>query len=106
MTATASAGQPAQAAGSLIRLQVSDLRVRMGKTGPDVVSEVSFPVRAGEVLGLVGESGSGKTTVALALLGHSRRGLAIASGQVCLDGVDLLALGGPRLREVRGAKVS
>jgi peptide/nickel transport system ATP-binding protein len=106
MTATASAGQPAQASGPPIRLQVSDLRVRMGKSGPDVVSEVSFAVRAGEVLGLVGESGSGKTTVALALLGHSRRGLAIASGQVCLDGVDLLALNGARLREVRGAKVS
>jgi peptide/nickel transport system ATP-binding protein len=71
-----------------------------------VVSEVSFAVRAGEVLGLVGESGSGKTTVALALLGHARHGLAISSGQVLLDGVDLLSLGPAALRAIRGAKIS
>ena len=83
-----------------------DLEVRLGPSGPDVVGEVSFAVRAGEVLGLVGESGSGKTTVALALLGHARRGLRIASGQVLLDGVDLLALSPAALRAARGAKVS
>src|ERR1700759_2290299 len=106
MTATASAGQPARAAGPPIRLEVSDLRVRMGKSGPDVVSEVSFQVRAGEVLGLVGESGSGKTTVALALLGHARRGLRISAGRVCLDGVELLRLGPADLRRARGARVA
>jgi peptide/nickel transport system ATP-binding protein len=94
------------AGGRAVRLEVKDLEVRLGPSGPDVVSEVSFAVRAGEVLGLVGESGSGKTTVALALLGHARRGLHIASGQVLLDGVDLLALSPGALRAARGAKVS
>ena len=89
-----------------VRLKVTDLEVRLGRSGPDVVSEVSFAVRAGEVLGLVGESGSGKTTVALALLGHARRGLRITSGQVLLDGKDLLALSPGDLRAVRGARVS
>ncbi len=70
------------------------------------MSEISFSVRAGEVLGLVGESGSGKSTVALALLGHVRRGLKISGGQVRLDGVDLLALSPGDLRSARGAKVS
>jgi peptide/nickel transport system ATP-binding protein len=85
---------------------VRDLEVRLGASGPDVVSEVSFAVRAGEVLGLVGESGSGKTTVALALLGHTRRGLDITAGQVLLDGADLLALSPDELRATRGARVS
>ena len=89
-----------------VRLEVADLEVRIGESGPDVVSGVSFSVHAGEVLGLVGESGSGKTTLALALLGHARHGLTISSGRVLLDGTDLLALGPGDLRTARGAKVS
>ncbi len=71
-----------------------------------MVRDVSFAVPAGEVLGLVGESGSGKTTVALALLGHARRGLRITGGQVLLDGTDLLTLSRRDLRAARGARVS
>jgi peptide/nickel transport system ATP-binding protein len=89
-----------------VRLEVRDLEVRIGAAGPDVVNDVSFSVRAGEVLGIVGESGSGKTTVALALLGHARRGLSIRSGEIRLDGLDLLRLRPAQLREVRGAKVA
>jgi peptide/nickel transport system ATP-binding protein len=92
--------------GRDIRLEVRDLQIRLGPTGPDVVSEVSFSVPAGEVLGLVGESGSGKTTVAHALLGHARRGLSISNGSVLLDGTDVLSLGFKALEAVRGAKVA
>src|SRR5207249_1885308 len=74
--------------------------------GHDVVSGISFEVPAGEVLGLVGESGSGKTTVALALLGHARRGLRISGGEVRLDGTDLLRLPAGDLRALRGARVA
>jgi peptide/nickel transport system ATP-binding protein len=88
-----------------VRLDVRDLEIRAGEIGPPVVSEVSFEVHAGEVLGLVGESGSGKTTVALALLGHTRRGLSVARGQIRLDGQDLLRLKPSELRAIRGAKV-
>src|SRR6516165_10435562 len=90
----------------VMRLDVRGLEVRLGRAGPDVVSDVSFTVRAGQVLGLVGESGSGKTTVALALLGHARRGLRISSGAVLVDGVDLLRLPVGQLRAVRGARVA
>jgi peptide/nickel transport system ATP-binding protein len=88
------------------RLEVSGLEVRATGSGAEVVSDVSFRVRAGEVLGLVGESGSGKTTVALALLGHARRGLAISAGEVRLDGADLLRLSPGELRRARGARVA
>jgi peptide/nickel transport system ATP-binding protein len=94
------------AASTGVRLKVTGLEVRLGQSGPDVVRDVSFAVPAGEVLGLVGESGSGKTTVALALLGHTRRGLRITAGQVMLDGIDLLALSPRDLRAARGARVS
>src|SRR5215470_17193003 len=97
---------PAQPPENGVRLDVRGLEVRVGPAGPDVVSEVSFTVQAGQVLGLVGESGSGKTTVVLALLGHARRGLSISSGEVRVDGVDLLRLPAAQLRAVRGARVS
>ena len=89
-----------------VRLRVADLEVGIGRSGPEVVSEISFAVRAGGVLGLVGESGSGKTTVALALLGHARRGLRLRSGPVLLDGTDLAALNPAELRAARGARIS
>jgi peptide/nickel transport system ATP-binding protein len=103
---SAAQAQPGARVGREVRLQVSDLEIRLGASGADAVREVSFAVPAGQVLGLVGESGSGKTTVALALLGHARRGLRITSGQVLLDGVDLLRLSPGDLRAARGAKVS
>src|SRR5260370_26307736 len=64
------------------RLEVTDLAVSLGRGGPDVVSEVCFSVRAGQVLGLVGESRSGKTTVGLALLRHTRRGVSVTAGPI------------------------
>ena len=89
-----------------VRLEVKDLTIRLASSGAEVVSDVSFTVRSTEVLGLVGESGSGKTTVALALLGHARRGLDISSGEIRLDGENLLGLKAGELRELRGAKVA
>jgi peptide/nickel transport system ATP-binding protein len=88
------------------RLEVRDLEVILEHTGADVVSEISFSVNSGEVLGLVGESGSGKTTIGLALLGHARRGVEIRAGEVRLDGIDLLTLSPGELREIRGARVA
>jgi len=88
------------------RLEVQGLTVALRGSGTEVVSDVSLSVPAGQVLGLVGESGSGKTTVALALLGHARRGLQITAGQVRIDGTDLLALSQAGLRAIRGATVS
>ena len=103
--ATVTGSRPGTPAGQA-RLEVTGLEIRHGRRGPAVVSGVSFAVRPGEVLGLVGESGSGKTTVALALLGHTRRGLAVTGGEIRLDGTDLLRLKPGQLRRLRGAKVS
>ena len=68
-----------------MRLVVENLQVlrtpARGREAVDVVDEISFRVQPGQVLGLVGESGSGKTTMALALLGHVRRGLVIGDGR-------------------------
>ncbi len=87
-------------------LEVEDLRVEVEGRGVDIVDEISFAIRAGEVLGLVGESGSGKSTVGLALLGHTRRGARIAHGQIRVEGQNILDYSEDALRALRGRTVS
>jgi peptide/nickel transport system ATP-binding protein len=87
-------------------LEVEGLRVELEGVGIDIVDDISFEIAAGEVLGLVGESGSGKSTVAVALLGHTRRGARIAGGEVRIDGRDILRHRAPELRALRGGTVS
>jgi peptide/nickel transport system ATP-binding protein len=84
--------------------EVSDLRVELA-ADRDVVAEVGFDVRPGEIVGLVGESGSGKTTVGMALLAYARRGARIAGGRVLVGGEDVNALAPPALRSLRGKVV-
>ncbi len=74
--------------------------------GTEIVDEVGFTIGPGEVLGLVGESGSGKTTVGLALLGHTRRGVRIGAGRVHIAGRNVLRLPPAELRALRGATVA
>jgi oligopeptide/dipeptide ABC transporter ATP-binding protein len=59
------------------------------------VDGVSFNIRRGETLGIVGETGCGKSTLARALL----RAVKPKSGEVLLDGDDLLATRSRALRE-------
>jgi peptide/nickel transport system ATP-binding protein len=93
-----------------LRLAVDDLQVLRipthGRGAVDVVDEVSFRVQPGQVLGLVGESGSGKTTMALALLGHVRRGLVIGGGKILVDGLDILEMSRRDLQQLRGRQVA
>lgn len=53
--------------------------------GPEILSQVSFDVRPGEVIGIVGRSGSGKSTLAKLI----QRLYVPQSGRVLVDGVDL-----------------
>ena len=95
---------PAQSAA----LQVRDLRVHYHTPGGVVqaVDSVSFSLEAGERFGLVGESGSGKTTLAMALLRMIKPPGQIESGQVWLDGQDVLALSGEEMRKLRLAGIA
>jgi peptide/nickel transport system ATP-binding protein len=87
-------------------LAVEGLRIET-VGGLEIVDEVTFEARAGEVLGLVGESGCGKTSTALALLGHARTGTRIVAGSILFEGThDLLALPESVRRRMRGAAVS
>lgn len=70
------------------------------------VSGVSFAVRAGRTLGVVGESGCGKSVMTLSLLGLIAPPGRIVSGEVWLNGRDLLRLPEKQLRRVRGGEIA
>jgi oligopeptide/dipeptide ABC transporter ATP-binding protein len=89
-------------------LEVRDLHVRIssGRGVVRAVDGVSFEVARGEALGLVGESGSGKSMTLRAILGVLPAEARVTSGQVLLDGVDLVPLGNSTLNQIRGPKIS
>jgi ABC-type glutathione transport system ATPase component len=61
------------------------------------VSDVSFDLAQGEMLGVVGESGCGKTTLARMLV----RVLEPTAGRILLEGRDLASLRGSTLKAAR-----
>ncbi len=67
---------------------------------------LSFDLDRGKTLGIVGESGSGKSVSSSAILGLHRGSSAQVSGQILLDGVDLLALSDEEMRLRRGREVA
>jgi peptide/nickel transport system ATP-binding protein len=70
------------------------------------VAGAGFSVNAGELVCLVGESGSGKSVIAQATMGLLPAALRVTEGQVLLDGEDVLAASGARLRELRCTRMS
>jgi general nucleoside transport system ATP-binding protein len=67
-----------------VRLDVQGLTV-MSEQGKSALDEVSFEVRAGEILGVAGVQGNGQTELCEALLGL----VPAAAGSVRLEGRDL-----------------
>ncbi|HEV7882658.1 MAG TPA: ABC transporter ATP-binding protein, partial [Solirubrobacteraceae bacterium] len=89
-------------------LEVRDLAVSFATDDGVVhaVDDVSFDVRAGEVLAVVGESGSGKSVTAMTLLGLTRSPNARFSGTAHYGGTDLIGASDEQLRRIRGAEIA
>ncbi|WP_420367641.1 ATP-binding cassette domain-containing protein [Curtobacterium sp. L1-20] len=69
--------------------------------GVRVVDDVSFSIDAGGSYGLVGESGSGKSTAAGSLTASLGVDAEVRAGRLEVDGADVTALRGERLRRFR-----
>ncbi|MEY9862631.1 peptide/nickel transport system ATP-binding protein [Catenulispora sp. GAS73] len=90
-------------------LEVKGLSIDFPIRGGEVVhavKDLSFSVRAGSALGIVGQSGSGKSATALSLLGLHRGTPARVSGQVLVDGVDLVSATDTEVRKLRASKIA
>jgi len=90
-------------------LSVRDLSVgfRQGGRESIAVDRISFDIGRGETLALVGESGSGKSVSALSVVRLLNYPAAFhGSGEIVLNGEDMLKADEARLRALRGNAVS
>jgi peptide/nickel transport system ATP-binding protein len=89
-------------------LDVVDLRVEFPTEDGVVraVDGVSFALERGKTLAIVGESGSGKSVTSQAVMGLHNRKTATITGQVVLDGDDLVSLSDDDVRRLRGEKMA
>lgn len=71
------------------------------------VNDVSFNLRKGKTLGLVGETGAGKTTIASSILRVLPVPPAVVkSGEIILEGQDLMKLSEDEMCKVRGKRIT
>jgi len=86
-------------------LEIRDLHVKFHSRDREAVGGVSLTIRDGEILGLVGESGSGKSVTAMSVAGLLPRRQCDYSGQILLDGTELLHADRALLRTVQGRDI-
>ncbi|MFH5775585.1 ABC transporter ATP-binding protein [Paracoccus sp. NGMCC 1.201697] len=90
-------------------VEIRDLRVKATTDAGNVVpiiKGVSFDIAPGEIVALIGESGSGKTTIALTLMGHTRKGCDISGGEVRIAGRDVVRMSERQRQSLRGTEVA
>jgi peptide/nickel transport system ATP-binding protein len=82
-------------------LEIKDLVVSYN--GTRILNCIDLHLEQGDSLAIIGESGAGKTTLGLAIMGFVK---GAVSGQIRLDGRNLLALRREEMRSIRGKKIA
>ena len=89
----------------LLDIQSLVVEYRTPKASVKAVNRVSLSVEKGHTLGLVGESGCGKSTLGLSIVRLVPPPGRVMSGQITLDGIDVVGCSDEELRRVRGKRV-
>jgi peptide/nickel transport system ATP-binding protein len=107
-TAAVATSGPTPTAGPKAFLDVRDLQVHFPTEDGLVraVDGLSFSVERGKTLGIVGESGSGKSVTSLSILGLHKGTRAKISGEIWLDGVELVSMSNEDVRKLRGEQMA
>jgi peptide/nickel transport system ATP-binding protein len=87
---------------------IKNLRIALPKGAErgHAVDGVSFNLEAGKIVCVVGESGSGKSMCAHALMGLLPNTVTVESGEILLEGRDLLKVDADGWRDLRGRRVA
>ena len=86
-------------------LEIKDLHVKFNDSSREAVGGISLKILDGEIVGLVGESGSGKTVTAMSIAGLLPRKKCTYTGDILLNGNDLLHAKRSELRKLHGKDI-
>ncbi|MEH6726807.1 MAG: ABC transporter ATP-binding protein [Hyphomicrobiales bacterium] len=89
-------------------LSVRDLTVKFAMRDQNLtaLNKISFDLAKGERLGIVGESGAGKSITGFSLMKLLSHPGFIDSGQIFLEGEDLIELSDAQMRTIRGNRMA
>lgn len=92
-------------------LKVENLKIHFDdrEENQEVVKNITFSMKKGEILGLVGESGSGKSMTALTVAGLLKANARLDSGEIIFYGdreVNLLEITEKEMRKLQGNEIS
>ena len=71
-----------------------------------ILSDIHLAMQPGQTIGVVGESGSGKTVLVRSILGLTEYPLAVDSGEIAFQGVDLVSLAEKNIEKIRGRDIA
>ncbi|WGO83471.1 dipeptide ABC transporter ATP-binding protein [Arsenophonus apicola] len=89
-------------------LEIKNLSVHFGEQSAPfrAVDQISYQVKAGEVVGIVGESGSGKSVSSLAIMGLIDKPGHVFADRLAFAGLDLLNMTEKERCQLIGAEVA
>ncbi|RKY30144.1 MAG: ABC transporter ATP-binding protein [Candidatus Omnitrophota bacterium] len=88
-------------------LEIKNLRVCFDTIEGEleVLRGINLNIKKGEIVGLVGESGCGKTLTALSIIRLLPKTAFIKSGEIYLEGTELVKLSKREMENIRGKKI-
>jgi peptide/nickel transport system ATP-binding protein len=90
----------------VISVKDLEVQIRSDRGSYPVVADMALEVRPGETLCIVGESGCGKSMTALALLRLLPEAARVTSGEIRIDGKDLLTMAEHQVEDLRGERIA
>ncbi|KQS88845.1 ABC transporter ATP-binding protein [Rhizobium sp. Leaf386] len=90
----------------LLRVENLGLRLRSAPSSTPVLTDVTFVLERGEILGIIGESGAGKSTIGNAVLGLLAPEFQQTSGTIAFEGKSFGAMTAAEREALRGRRIS